>query len=281
MPIRRRQRPRTSNQSPTGVGHRDMVRQSKRWLFFSSLPFDNSSGTFSYGLSNINVSTTSVGIASAVYSRLMTVAAQTYEEYRIRRVTVRAQPGTGYTNDDRIKSSIFARVDVNSQPTTSTLDNLNSVICSESSVNKTFTERSNVKLVDFQPICYSIGGSGSASRPILTSQLQWYNIEERSSHLWRGATVAPIIPEVLQPGDLAITIWADVEVEFRTRRPDFANSTNFGTISEFPIDFNMTNQMEGCAEEAPPEVNLPNLILDAQGSKSISDLPHDVNPAPV
>lgn len=225
-PIHRRTRPRTSNQSPTGVGHRDMVRQSKRWLFFTSLPFDNSGNNYSFGLSNINISVGNAGIANAVYNRLMTVAAQTYEEYRIRRVTIRAQPGTGYTNDDRIKSSIFARVDVNSQPTASTIDNLNSVICSESSVNKTFTERSNVKLVDFQPICYSSGATGASSRPILTSQLQWYNIEERDAHIWRGATVAPIIPETgLQPGDLSITVWADVEVEFRTRRPDFANFT--------------------------------------------------------
>merc|ERR1712113_466824 len=225
MPIHRRTRPRTSNQSPTGVGHRDMVRQSKRWLFFTSLPIENAGNGFSFGLSNINVSTTAAGISNAVYNRLMTVAAQTYEEYRIRRVTIRSQPGTGYSNDDRIKSSIFARVDVNSQPTAATLDNLNSVICSESSVNKTFTERSNIKLVDYRPICFSTGGTGSASRPILNSQLQWYNIEERAAHLWRGATVCPVIPESIQPGDLAITIWADVEIEFRTRRPDFANFT--------------------------------------------------------
>lgn len=224
-PIRRRTRPRTSNQSPTGVGHRDMVRQSKRWLFFSEVPIENGGDNYSFGLRNINVSTSPAGIANAVYNRLMTVAAQTYEEYRIRRVTVRAQPGAGYTNDDRIKSSIFARVDVNSQPTAATIDNLNSVICSESSVNKTFTERSNVKLVDFQPICYSSGSTGASSRPILTSQLQWYNIEERNAHIWRGATVCPLIPEILQPGDLSVTVWADVEVEFRTRRPDFANFT--------------------------------------------------------
>jgi len=223
--MKRRTRPRASNQSAVGVGHRDMVRQSKRWLFFETLPFTNNNGNFSYGLGNINVSTGTAGIANAVYNRLMTVASQTYEEYRVRRFTVFAQPGTGFTNDTRIKSSIFARVDVNSQPTTATLDNLNSVICSESSVNKTFTERSNIKLVDVKPICFSTGGTGSASRPILNSQLQWYNIEERASHLWRGATVCPIVPESIQPGELAITIWADVEIEFRSRRPDFANFT--------------------------------------------------------
>jgi hypothetical protein len=201
-----------------------MVRQSKRWLFFTTVPFTNETNDFAFGLANINVATNSAGIANAVYNRLMTVAAQTYEEYRIRRVTVRAQPGLGFTNDRRIKSSIFARVDVNSQPTSATLDNLNTVICSESSVNKTFTERSNIKLVDFRPICYSSGSTGASSRPILNSQLQWYNIDERAAHIWRGATVAPVIPEPgLSPRTLGITCWVDVEVEFRTRRPDFAN----------------------------------------------------------
>lgn len=231
MPILRRTRPRTSNQSPTGVGHRDMVRQSKRWCLFESVQISNGFSNFSYGLGNVNVSVTTAGIANSVYARLMTVAAQTYEEYRVRRVTLRAQPGTGYTNDDRIKSSIFARVDVNSQPTAATLDNVNSVICSESSVNKTFTERSNVKLVDFQPICYSSGSTGASSRPILSSRDQWYNIEERSAHLWRGATVVPVIAESGIPNQLFVTVWADVEIEFRTRRPDFTNFVSFTDTS--------------------------------------------------
>jgi hypothetical protein len=225
MPIIQRTNPRTSNQSPTGVGHRDMVRQSKRWCLFESVGLVNGTTNFSFGLGNVNVSVATAGIANGVYARLMTVAAQTYEEYRVRRVTLRAQPGTGFTNDDRIKASIFARVDVNSQPTAATLDNVNSVICSESSVNKTFTERSNVKLCDYQPICYSSGSTGSSSRPILPSAAQWYNIDERQSHLWRGATVIPIIPETSLPNALSITVWADVEIEFRTRRPDFSNFT--------------------------------------------------------
>jgi len=199
------------------------VRQSKRWCFFGTAPFTNATANFAYGLNNINVSTTNAGIANGVYSQLMDTAARSYEEYRIRRVTVHAQPGNGFTNDDRIKTSVFARVDVNSQPTTATLDNLNSVICSESSVNKTFTERNNVKIADYMPLCYSSGGSGSASRPMLPTQLQWYNIDERSSHIWRGATICPVIPEGdLAPQSKALTIWAEVEIEFRSRRPEFA-----------------------------------------------------------
>lgn len=210
-------------QSGVGVAHRDMVRQAKKWMLYTSVPFSNTSGTFAYGLENINISVTTAGIANAVYARLMSTAALTYEEYRVRRVQVYAQPGTGYTNDLRIKSSLFGRVDVNSQPTVTNIDNLNSVICSESSVNRTFTERSNVKILEYRPICYSSGSTGASSRPILTSQLQWYNIEERSSHVWRGATVCPVVPESsIQPNTLNVTVWADVEIEFRTRRPDFA-----------------------------------------------------------
>lgn len=210
-------------QAPTGVGHRDLVRQAKKWMLFTEVPFTNAGPQFSFGISNINVSTSNAGIANAVYSRLMTQAALTYEEYRIRRVTLRAQPGQGYTNDDRIKSSLFARVDVNSQATSATVDNINSLICSEASVNKTFTERSNIKVLDYRPICFSTGGTGASSRPILPSQMQWYNIDERGAHLWRGATVAPVIPETLQPDEKAITVWVDIEMEFRGRRPDFSN----------------------------------------------------------
>jgi len=234
----RRRRGR-SLQSSTGVSHRDMVVQRKKWMLFESVPFSNAGPSFSYGLANLNLNT-STGVAFSVYNRLMATQALTYEEYRVRRVTVYAQPGVGYTNDRRIKSSIFSRVDVNSQPTAASLDNLNSVICSESSVNKTFSERSNVKLADYAPICYSTGGSGSGSRPILPSRDQWYNIDERPNHLWRGATVCPIITELLlSPGDLAMTLWVSVELDFRSRRPDFASlslrALDLQTIDEKPV----------------------------------------------
>jgi hypothetical protein len=228
-------------QAGTGVGHRDLTRQAKKWMLFESVPFSNTSSNFAFGYNNVNISVRNAGIANAVYDRLMTQAALTYEEYRIRRVRVHAQPGTGYTNDQRIKSSIFARVDVNSQETAATIDNLNSLICSESSVNKTFTERSNVLLLDYRPICYSTGGSGEGSRPLLPSQLQWYNIEERDAHLWRGCTVAPIIPEpTTQPNALYLTVWIEVEMEFRSRRPDFANFTR----ETFSADANNDSETE-------------------------------------
>jgi len=234
-----------------------MVPQAKKWMLFTSVPYQNQFGILSFGLSNINISTTAAGIANTVYDRLMTNAALTYEEYRIRRVVIRAQPGNGFTNDDRIKASIFSRVDVNSQPTIPDVDNLNSIISSESSVNRTFTERSNVKLVDFRPICFSTGGIGASSRPILPSQVQWYNIDERGSHLWRGASVAPVIPETLTPNSKAITVWAEVEIEFRSRRPDFAN---FSASTPLPRGLATLESEEESSDETvfDPEENNEN-----------------------
>jgi hypothetical protein len=227
------QRRGRSLQDGSGVGHRDLVRQSKKCLLFTEVYYSQNVGTFSYGLANINISTTPAGIANNAYSTFLELQALTYEEYRIRRVTARAQPGNGFTNDDRIKASIFAKVDVNSQPTVVNLDTINSVICSEATVNRTFTERSNVKLVDYRPICFSTGGTGASSRPILPSQDQWYNIDERGAHLWRGATVAPVIPDnSIQPASLAVTVWVDIEIEFRGRRPDFASTAS--NVSFFP-----------------------------------------------
>lgn len=226
----KRQRRGRELQAGDGVSHRDMVVQRKKWQLFASVPYENSTSQFSFGLRNLNISTSNAGVANAVYARLMEQAALVYEEYRIRRVVVRVQPGRGYTNDLRIKSSIFSRVDVNSQPTAATTDNLNSVINAEACVNRTLVERANVKLSDFSPICFSTGGTGASSRPILTSMNQWYNIDERGSHLWRGCTVAPVIPEQVQPNELSLTCWLEIEVDFRSRRPDFAE---FNQLREF------------------------------------------------
>lgn len=211
----RRRRQGRSMQSAGGVSHRDLVVQKKKFLLFTQNFFENSTGAFSFGYANINVSTTAAGVANTVWDDILSNAALNFEEYRISRVIVRAQPGTGFSNDDRIKTSLFARVDTNAQPVGATVGNLNSLISAESTVNRTFTERSNVILADFAPICFA---PGSTSRTILYSKDQWYDIEDRASQLWRGATVAPVIPEVLSPNEKALTIWTEVYVDFRTRR---------------------------------------------------------------
>jgi hypothetical protein len=190
-----------------------MLVQRKKFLLFTTVPYTNSTGQFSYGYENINIGTSN-GIASGVWDALLANAAN-FEEYRVRRVVVKAQPGLGYTNDDRIKSSIFSRVDVNDQTTAATINNLNSLISAESTVNRTFTERSNITLADYAPICFA---AGSTSRAILYPKDQWYDITNRSNQLWRGCTVAPILPDpTIGPGDKAITVWVDVEVDFRSR----------------------------------------------------------------
>merc|ERR1712000_103441 len=202
-----------------------MTIQSRAWLFFQEIFISTTSGPFSFAYQDINLGTNS-GIANVSYSTQMTAMANIYEEYRVRDVTLYVQPATGYSVDDKIKSSIFARVDVNSQPVGPSVANLQTLINAESTVNRTFLERSNVKLVKYRPICYSTGGSGASSRPILPNSIQWYNIDERGSHLWRGATVAPVLLDnTISPLSKSVVIWASVRLEFRSRRIDY------GTLS--------------------------------------------------
>jgi hypothetical protein len=252
-------------QAATGVGHRDMVVQTKKWMLYGTTSISNATGAFAFGFQDVNIGT--AGIAANTYNSLINTAALTYEEYRIRRVTVRAQPGPGFTNDDRIKSSVFARVDVNSQDTAATIPNLNTLIGSEATVNKTFTERSNIKLVDYRPICYSNGGVGASSRPIIPSHLQWYNISERSAHLWRGATVAPVIADpTILPNTKSIVVWVDCEIEFRGRRPDFNTLGSLITVGTLgsPTEFSQRttervdhSHSDGTIENASNRIALP------------------------
>jgi len=219
--------------SAAGVAHRDMVRQSKKFLLFRPTFFTNTTGQFAFGYDNVNIATSSAGVANTIWSTIMDTAALTYEEYRIRRVIVRGQLGQGMGVDDRVKTSIFARVDVNSQPSGATSANLNSLIQSESTVNRTFIEHSNVKLCDFAPICFT---NGAISRPVLPTNDQWYNIDERDQHLWRGATISPILPESgISPDSKAITIWVDVEVEFRGRSNSPATFQSLALSSELKV----------------------------------------------
>lgn len=201
-----------------------MVVQSKRWMLFGEVPLSNASGPFAFGYRDVNISVGNAGWSAVNYAPLMNSMAANYEEYRVRRVHLFAQPATGYTNDDRIKSSVFARVDVNSQPTAATVANLQTLINAECAVNRTFTEKSNVKLVDYAPICYSSGSTGASSRPLLPTSMQWYNIDERAAHVWRGATIAPLLLDATATNK-RITVWASVEMEFRSRRYDFNTTT--------------------------------------------------------
>jgi len=193
-------------------------------MLFGEVALENASNPFAFGYRDINISVGSAGWSATNYAPLMASMAANYEEYRVRKVTLFAQPATGYTNDDRIKSSVFARVDVNSQPTAATTANLQTLINAECAVNRTFTEKSNIKLVEFSPICYSSGGVGASSRPLLPTSMQWYNIDERDSHVWRGATVAPLLLDA-SATNKRITVWASVEMEFRSRRYNFNTST--------------------------------------------------------
>jgi len=206
-----------------------MTVQEQKWLLFSVVTYDNSTNAFSYTVEDINQGTQFSAVDSQVYARQMDAMALIYEEYTVKSVTLYAQLAVGYTVDDKIKTAIYCRVDCNSQPAVSTLDTLETVISAQNTVSRTFTERSNIKLVTYRPICYSTGGVGASSRPLLPNNLQWYNIDERSSHLWRGATICPVIFEPsLQPNAKGVVIMASVSLGFRGRRISAGVLTQIG-----------------------------------------------------
>jgi hypothetical protein len=172
--------------------------------------FTNANTNYAFGLDNVNFS----GAAETLSSILNEYSAQ-YEQYRIRRVRVRAQVGKGFTNDRRIQTFVAARVDVDNQLSGSTPQNVNSLLNAENTVVKTFTERGNVLLGDFRP---QMRAFATVSLPILPNQLNWYPIKDRLNHDWKGMTVAYLIPEpTLAPNTLGITLMCEIEIEFRGR----------------------------------------------------------------
>lgn len=62
--------------------------------------------------------------------------------------------------------------------------------------------------------------------------------------MWRGVSVAPLIPETLTPNELALTCWLEVEVDFRGRRPDFAEFSSRARQDEM-------EEEESHSEDAP------------------------------
>jgi hypothetical protein len=138
-----------------------------------------------------------------------------YEQYRIRKVLIRAQVGKGYTNDKRIQTLVGCRVDVDKQLTAATVANVQSINASENCIIKTFTERGNILLARYRPQCRV---NTTASLPILPNQLQFYPIGDADTHIWKGATITCMIPEPnLAVNSLKITLVAEVDVEFRGR----------------------------------------------------------------
>jgi len=203
-------------QNGVGVSHRDNVPQVRKILFFDNLPFTNADASFSFGLQNYNITGSTEPFASIIaeYSSL-------YEQYRVRRVRVRATIGRGYTNDDRLKTFVAGRVDVDNQPASSTLANVQSLLYSENTVIKTFTERNLLLLADFKPT--NRPTVTNYSQPVFPNMIEWYPTADVSLHTWKGTTLAALIPEVLTPGSRNLTITVEADIEFRGRITDAAS----------------------------------------------------------
>lgn len=209
--LRRNTNSRNLNaQNAAGVSHRDFVRAVRKFMVFNTLPINNANSEYSYGLVNFNIS----GLGTPL-SDLLDDYGRVYEQYRIRRVIIRCTPGRGMTNDLRLQTYVSARVDVDQQPLTATISSLKSLINAENSVTKTFVERGNIKLCDFKPQCRV---NTTASLPVLPNQLNWYPIQDYNTHVWRGSTVGAFLPsDSFTPGQLTVTLSAEVDVEFRGR----------------------------------------------------------------
>jgi hypothetical protein len=200
-------------QNGAGVSHRDAVPNVRKFQIFEELPFVAASSDYALGMVNFNVSA-----GTQPFKALLTAYSGFYEQYRVRRMRVRAQVGKGYTNDRRLMTLIGSRVDVDNQPTTVNTQTIQGVNSCENTVIKTFTERGNILLADFRPMCRV---NTTASLPLLPNILNWFPINDHNSHVWKGCTNTVMIPEPsLAPNTLSVTLIAEIDIEFRGRISD-------------------------------------------------------------
>ena len=215
--VRRRNRARRNRgrqghltaQNAAGVSHLDNTRAVRKFMIFTKVPIENANSEYAYGLTGFNITGTGTPL-----SDLLDDYGRVYEQYRVRRVKIRALPGRGFTNALRLKTFVAARVDVDHQDTQVNISNLKSLINAENSVVKTMIEKGNILLADFQPQCRV---NTTASLPILPNQLQFYPVGDYQTHIWKGAIVGAFHPESDIQLGTSITLSAEVDVEFRGR----------------------------------------------------------------
>lgn len=208
-PNTRHRRPRRA-QNAAAVSHVDNVRAVRKFMIFSSVEFANANSEYAFGLKAFNINGNGTPLKDLLddYGRV-------YEQYRVRRVIVRASPGKGMDNDFRIKTFVAARVDVDHQDSNATVSNLKGLINAENSVVKTFASGTNIKLCDYKP---QLRVNTTASLPILPNRLQFYPIGDHETHIWKGTVIAAFNPETnIQLQSKFVTLTAEVDVEFRGR----------------------------------------------------------------
>jgi hypothetical protein len=201
-------------QNLAGTSHRDMVPQVRKFVTYNSLGVQNTAGDFSIGVTSFNVTPA----PNTTIGDLIKTMGITYEQYRIRRIRIRAQIGKGYTNDLRLKTIIASRVDVDNQDTAQTGQSFKALVNSENAIVKTFTEKGNILVADYRPIMFDKNFTSNDVVPVLPSGSQWYRIAGASNHQWRGAVLAVAIPDTtLAPNQVDVTLWQEIDIEFRGR----------------------------------------------------------------
>lgn len=218
-------------QNAHGVSRRDLVPQAKKFTAIDTLSVVNNTSEFSFGIAQFSAfptATNTLGASLKSYEN-------EYEEYKIRRIKVRAIPGKGMTNDIRIGTLIVSRVDTNFVDTASTYANLQSLINCENTVLKTMASNTNILLADVKPICFQGTTSSAAHIPTLPNRDQWYRLRDCLSHVWRAGVAAIIVPDnTLSPSQVRATLILEIDVDFRGRVQSAAQYTNSTTMSSVP-----------------------------------------------
>jgi hypothetical protein len=224
---------------------------------FRQLPFTNANSTYAWGRINVVIDN-----ADNAFTSVLSQYSTLFEQYRIRRITAYAQVGKGMNNDDRIKTLLGSRVDNDSFiPTAPISPNVSSILQSQNCTIRAFTEKGNVKIADWRPS--NRPTVANYSQPVFPSKLQWHPTTDYRLHSWKGLELVSIIPDItVTPNAKSITIWNNLEIEFRGRimTPDaFTVSllppvSNDGQFIEHPIAFPDRNIAE--EEETRPTMRL-------------------------
>jgi len=237
-----------------------MVPQVRKFTVFGSCAFTNASSDYALGLENFNLDCNYNPMKA-----ILTEFKNTYEQYRIRQVRIRCQVGKGYTNDRRLKTIVGCRVDKDDQLTGATLANVQAINASENTVMRTMTERGNVMLANFRPVCRKRVGGAASDDPILPNNLNWFMLANAYDHLWKGCTVTVMLPETtLSPDEVALTIMQEVVVEFR------------GRVSNHSI-FSLSDALEQAPEDILPTYDLTETQFDLR-DKLLSGVYFPISP---
>jgi hypothetical protein len=249
--------------SNRGPSHRDVAVQTRKFQNYNQLAVTNVEGDFAFGITNFNVTpktNTYIGEVLEAYSKL-------YEQYRIRKVVIRAQCGKGYTNDRRIKTILVSRVDVDNQDTAQTFNSFRSLANATNAKTNTLTERGNVAMCEYRPVIFDQNYSSSDVNPVLPNNLQWNRLVARNNHQWRGAVLGVAIPEnTLSPQELKITLTQEVTIDFRGRINDMSLSSVSAIPTLNPPVYDLTTTLDELKTELLTGAWFPTQISHSIGN---------------